>query len=59
MSPQAVYAVDPAVFFAVVGVLAILLHALGDCPLRSPPVLTVLFALLASVPGYFDLRLIH
>ncbi|MCR5753155.1 MAG: O-antigen ligase family protein [Kiritimatiellae bacterium] len=59
VSPQAVYAVDPAVFFAVVGVLAILLHALGDCPLRSPPVLTVLFASLASVPGYFDLRLIH
>ena len=59
VSPQAVYAVDPAVFFAVLGALALLLHALGDCPLRSPPVLVLLFSSIASATGYFDFRLVR
>ena len=58
VSPQAVYAVDPAVFFTALGAVALLLHALGDCPLRSPPILVLLFSAVSAVPGYFDLRLI-
>lgn len=40
---------SPALVFAALGVFAVLLHALWDCPLRCPAVLMTLFGLVASV----------
>lgn len=49
VSPIAVFSVNPMVFFATLGCLCVLLHALGDCPLRSSAVLVTLFAALAAM----------
>lgn len=54
VSPQAIYAVEPTVLFTMLGCVFILMHALGDCPLRSPAVMVSLFASLAAVTGYFE-----
>ena len=40
------------VLFAVLGCLCVLIHALGDCPLRSPAVLVTLLAVTGAIPGY-------
>ena len=53
VSPQLIYAVEPTVFFAVLGIVAVLLHALGDCPLRSPVVVITLFAVPVATLGFF------
>ncbi|MBQ0033631.1 MAG: O-antigen ligase family protein [bacterium] len=39
---------SPAAVFVALGVFAVLLHALWDCPLRCPSVLMTLFGLLAA-----------
>lgn len=52
ISPIAVFCVNPMMFFAVLGCLCVLFHALGDCPLRSPAVLVTLLAVVAAIPGY-------
>lgn len=52
ISPVALFCVDPIVLFAVLGCLCVMLHALGDCPLRSPAVLVTLLAVVAAIPGY-------
>ena len=53
VSPIVVYAVSPPVLWTMVGVVALLLQALGDCPFRSPAVLATELAALAAVTGYF------
>ena len=40
------------VFCLVVAVTCTLVHAFGDCPLRSPAVLTLFFVTLAAMPGF-------
>lgn len=42
---------SPGVVFAALGVLAVLLQALWDCPLSCPAVLMTLFGLLAAAEG--------
>ena len=39
-------------FTGLAGAVAIGVHAFGDCPLRSPAVLSLLFVSLAAVPGF-------
>ena len=43
----------PAPAFAILaGAVAVCVHAFGDCPLRSPAVLVLLFVSLAAIPGF-------
>lgn len=43
----------PASAFAILaGAVAVAVHAFGDCPLRSPAILTLLIVSLASIPGF-------
>jgi O-antigen ligase len=51
-SPQSLFAL-PGPAFAVLTAAAVpLVHAFGDCPLRSPAVLTLFFTSLAAVGGF-------
>lgn len=52
LSPLVVFCVSPMLFFAALGCLCVMVHALGDCPLRSPAVLVTMFAVVAAIPGY-------
>jgi len=51
-SPHAIFALPPGAFAVLVAVLVILIHAFGDCPLRSPAVLALLYTELAAVDGF-------
>ena len=50
--PIQVFALPAPVFFILVAAAAVLIHAFGDCPLRSCAVLDVLFVSLAALPGF-------
>ncbi len=50
--PRALYCLPPGAFWTLVGCLAVMIHALGDCPLRSPAVLTSLLVSLAAIDGF-------
>ena len=50
--PIQIFALPAPVFFILIAVLAVLIHAFGDCPLRSCAVLDVLFVSLAALPGF-------
>lgn len=50
--PQSFFALPGAAFAALVAAAVPLVHAFGDCPLRSPAVLTLFYAALACMPGY-------
>lgn len=52
VAPLVVFCANPMMFFASLGCLCVLFHALGDCPLRSPAVLVTLFAVVAAIAGY-------
>lgn len=52
VSPAALFCVSPMMLFATLGCLCAMIHALGDCPLRSPTVLVSLLAVVAAIPGY-------
>lgn len=51
-APRALYCVPPAVVWTVLGNVAVLVHAFGDCPLRSAAVLSSLFVSLACAEGF-------
>lgn len=51
-SPRALFALPAEAFALLVAIAATLIHAFGDCPLRSAAVLTLLFAELASLEGF-------
>jgi len=50
--PRAIFSLPAGAFAVLVGALVILVHAFGDCPLRSPAVLALLFTELAAVDGF-------
>ena len=50
--PVAVFALPGGAFAILCGVVATMIHALGDCPLRSPAVLSLFFVSLAAVDGF-------
>lgn len=51
-SPVAIFALPAPAFCLVVAVLATVVHSFGDCPMRSPAVLTLFFTVLAAIDGY-------
>lgn len=51
-SPQSLFVLPGAAFALLVAAAVPLLHAFGDCPLRSPAVLSAFFAILACIGGY-------
>ena len=50
--PAQLFALPAPAFFVLVTALCTLIHAFGDCPLRSPAVLTLFFVSLAAIPGF-------
>ena len=50
--PVAVFALPASAFCILLTTLATMVHAFGDCPLRSPAVLSLFFVSLACVDGF-------
>jgi hypothetical protein len=50
--PVQIFVLPAPVFFIFAAAIATLVHGFGDCPLRSPAVLTLFFAALAAAEGY-------
>lgn len=51
-SPTSLFALPAPAFSILVAAGATLIHAFGDCPLRSPAVLSVFFIELAAIDGF-------
>ena len=50
--PLQVFVLPAPVFAILLAAVATLIHAFGDCPLRSPAILSMLFVSLASMRGF-------
>ena len=50
--PVQIFALPAPAFCILVAALATLIHSFGDCPLRSPAILTLFFVSLAAIPGF-------
>ena len=50
--PTQIFALPAPAFFILVACTATLIHAFGDCPFRSPAVLTLFYVSLAAIPGF-------
>ena len=50
--PVAIFALPASAFCILLGALATIVHATGDCPLRSPAVLSLFYVSLACVDGF-------
>jgi O-antigen ligase len=50
--PVQLFVMPAPAFFILVAVAATIIHGFGDCPLRSPAVLSVFFVSLAAAEGY-------
>ena len=50
--PTQIFALPAPAFFILVACAASLVHAFGDCPFRSPAVLTLFYVSLAAIPGF-------
>lgn len=50
--PIIIFALPAGAFAGLAAMTATLIHSFGDCPLRSPAVLSLFFTVLASVDGY-------
>jgi O-antigen ligase len=50
--PVAIFALPASAFCVLLTVLATLAHAFGDCPLRSPAILSLFFVSMACVDGF-------
>ena len=50
--PVQLFVLPAPAFLVLTGVVATAVHAFGDCPLRSPAVLTLFFVELAALPGF-------
>ncbi len=46
------YSLPPPIFWTFVGLVLVLVHAMGDCPLRSGAVMSALLTALASTEGF-------
>ena len=55
--PIRIFALPAPVFFILVAMSAVLIHAFGDCPLRSCAVLDLLFVSIAALPGFMPKQL--
>lgn len=51
-SPSHIFILPASAFILFVGVIAVLVHAAGDCILRSPANLILLFIIIASIDAY-------
>jgi len=56
MPTLAIYSLPPPVFWTFTGVVLVLIHAFGDCPLRSGAVMSALLTALASTEGFLPDR---
>ena len=54
--PILIFALPAAPFFILVAVSAVMIHAFGDCPLRSCAILDLIFISLAALPGFMPKR---
>lgn len=50
--PVQIFVLPAAVLFILIAIGTTLVHAFGDCPLRSPAILTQFFIALAVLPGF-------
>ena len=50
--PRAIYCLPAGTFWILLGNVALLIHAFGDCPMRSGACLSMFFVTLACAPGY-------
>ena len=50
--PVQIFALPAPAFMIFVGAIATLVHAFGDCPFRSPAILTLFYVMLAALPGF-------
>lgn len=50
--PVQVFVIPPPAFFIFLTAISTFIHGLGDCPLRSPAVLTLFLVSLAAIDGY-------
>jgi hypothetical protein len=50
--PVAVFVFPAPAFCLLMTVVATVIHGFGDCPLRSPAVLTLFFVSLAAIDGF-------
>lgn len=50
--PIQIFALPAAAFFILAAVTAVMIHAFGDCPLRSCAILDLVFISLAALPGF-------
>jgi len=50
--PRAIFALPGGAFAVLIGALAVLIHAFGDCPMRSPAVLSLFYCELAALDGF-------
>lgn len=51
-SPRAIYCLPAGTFWVLIGNLALIIHACGDCPMRSASVLSTFFVSLACAEGF-------
>lgn len=57
--PIAIFALPAPAFFILLTALATVVHAFGDCPLRSCAVLDLFFISLAALPGFMPKQELH
>lgn len=57
--PIQIFALPAPAFLILATALATLVHGFGDCPLRSPAVLTLFFVSLAAIPGFLPKDINH
>lgn len=50
--PVQIFALPAPVFSILLTALATFIHGFGDCPFRSPAVLTLFYVMLAAMPGF-------
>lgn len=50
--PVKLFVLPAPVFFIILAAMATFVHSMGDCPFRSPAVLTLFFVMLAALPGF-------
>lgn len=50
--PIAIFALPASAFCILLAMVATLLHSMGDCPLRSPAVMSLFFVMIAAIDGF-------
>ena len=55
-APVHIFALPAAALFILLGAIGLMVHATGDCPLRSPAILSMYFVSLASIEGFMPFK---